>query len=378
MPLDELRERLAYAGERRLAETAAGPARGLRVSRPARTRRVGVPARSPLLLATAAPSGLPAAARRRGRRRADRRQRLTPAVATAGDELQVTGHGDQQRRPGGPRRVGPAAAVRHPAEQPGRARRCVAGHVPAATARSSPSRRCPTCRPGGTGLRPQPAAGRPAALTGFGVYVLGVEVVGARGDGTGRVAITRTLLPVGAAPPRLQPDRVQLAVAAGRAPVRLADGTFADDSLATELAPGGRLDRLLHAGAALGRARPHLGVDPDLLETVADMADATATGSPPRTAAPSPAAERCWPGAGWTGCGRPPPGERRARAALRRPGPVALVRHGAAGRRRPGPRPSAARSGRPAAGRQPGHRTSPGRSTATSTGAPWAPSAGTA
>ena len=79
---------------------------------------------------------------------------------------------------------------------------------------------------------------------------------------------------MGARHPGLQPDRVQLGLADGDVPVRLADGTFANDSLATALAPGGRLDRLLQAGATLGDgAAVTWAIDPDLVEAVADMAD---------------------------------------------------------------------------------------------------------
>jgi hypothetical protein len=53
-------------------------------------------------------------------------------------------------------------------------------------------------------------------------------------------------------------------------PRRDPEGVFVDDGLATDLAPSGRLGGLLTAGAEQGVTWV---VDPDLLETVADMAD---------------------------------------------------------------------------------------------------------
>ena len=113
------------------------------------------------------------------------------------------------------------------------------------------------------------------ALTGFGVYVLGIEVVGTRGAQTGRLAITRTLLPWVPASPGINPTGFSWIWPLVGAPVRLADGTFANDSLAAALAPGGRLDRLLAAGTRLDQegAAVTWAMDPDLIESVADMAD---------------------------------------------------------------------------------------------------------
>jgi hypothetical protein len=113
------------------------------------------------------------------------------------------------------------------------------------------------------------------ALTGFGVYVLGIEVVGTRGAQTGRLDITRTLLPWVPASPGLSPTGFSWLWPLVGAPVRLADGTFADDSLAAALAPGGRLDRLLAAGTRLDQdgAAVTWALDPELVESVGDMAD---------------------------------------------------------------------------------------------------------
>ena len=106
VPLDELRERLAYAGERRLVETAAGPARGLGVT-PAHAMPVASRGssrwRSPVLAdrRRRGPAGRPAPTRPAA---SDRDQlAVTPAVATRpGDTLHVAGtvtnRGDQALR----------------------------------------------------------------------------------------------------------------------------------------------------------------------------------------------------------------------------------------------------------------------------------------
>ncbi len=111
-------------------------------------------------------------------------------------------------------------------------------------------------------------------LTEFGVYVLGIEVVGTRGSSTGRVSITRTLLPWVPDPPDISPTGFSWVWPLVEAPMRQADGRFVDDSLAADLAIGGRLDRLVQAGARLADgAGVTWAIDPDLIETVADMAD---------------------------------------------------------------------------------------------------------
>jgi hypothetical protein len=123
-----------------------------------------------------------------------------------------------------------------------------------------------------------------AALTGFGVYALGIEVDGARGDGEpGRLAFTRSLLPWVPSTRDFVPTGFNWLWPLVAAPVRLSTGVFADDSLATALETGGRLDRLLHAGTELEQGAGLTWVlDPDLVETVADMAD----GNSYRVAAP--------------------------------------------------------------------------------------------
>jgi hypothetical protein len=113
-----------------------------------------------------------------------------------------------------------------------------------------------------------------AALTDFGVYALGVEVVGSRGSAApGRAAIARTVLPWSPADHDYRATGTSWVWPLVGAPVRLSGGVFADDSLAADLAPGGRLDRLLQAGIRLDRnAAVTWAIDPDLVETVAAMA----------------------------------------------------------------------------------------------------------
>jgi len=116
-----------------------------------------------------------------------------------------------------------------------------------------------------------------STLTAFGVYALGIEVVGARGPGgsePGRLAFTRTLLPWVPGTRDFVPTGFSWLWPLVGAPVRLSTGVYADDSLATELETGGRLDRLLHTGSQLEQGAGLTWVlDPDLVETVADMAD---------------------------------------------------------------------------------------------------------
>jgi hypothetical protein len=113
------------------------------------------------------------------------------------------------------------------------------------------------------------------SLTEFGVYVLGVEVLASRTSGFGRVAILRTVLPWVPEETDFSPTGFTWMWPLVSHPTRLADGTFADDSLATELEPEGRLDRLVDAGARMqqGAALTWV-VDPELLAAIEDMADA--------------------------------------------------------------------------------------------------------
>jgi hypothetical protein len=109
-------------------------------------------------------------------------------------------------------------------------------------------------------------------LTGFGVYVLGVEVTATHRDGVGAVAITRTFLPWVPANNDVRPTGFSWLWPLVSHPTKLSDGTYADDSLATELATGGRILRLSQAGEQLGQQVPLSWViDPDLLDSAADM-----------------------------------------------------------------------------------------------------------
>ena len=111
------------------------------------------------------------------------------------------------------------------------------------------------------------------SLTGFGVYVLGVEVLADHSSGFGRVALLRTLLPFVPEVPDYVPTGFTWLWPLVARPTRLADGTFTDESLARDLEPGGRLSRLLDAGVRLEQgAALTWAVDPELLETVSDMA----------------------------------------------------------------------------------------------------------
>jgi hypothetical protein len=112
------------------------------------------------------------------------------------------------------------------------------------------------------------------ALTEYGVYVLGVEVLASRDSGFGRVTIVRTGLPWTGEPDSFEPTGFSWLWPLVSRPVRLADGTFADDTLAREMAPEGRLTRLVAAGAALAQgAELTWVVDPALLDAAEDMAD---------------------------------------------------------------------------------------------------------
>jgi hypothetical protein len=113
-------------------------------------------------------------------------------------------------------------------------------------------------------------------LTDFGVYVLGIEVTATHRDGVGTVAFTRTFLPWLPQHSNVRPTGFAWLWPLVGHPTRLADGTFADDSLATEFAPGGRLLRLSQAGQLLGQQVPLSWViDPDLLDSAAEMSKPT-------------------------------------------------------------------------------------------------------
>ena len=111
-------------------------------------------------------------------------------------------------------------------------------------------------------------------LTGFGVYVLGVEVLAARPSGFGRVALVRTLLPGVPKQPDFLPTGYSWVWPLVSRPSRLSNGTFSDDVLAGEMAADGRLSRLLDAGSRIQDSTALTWVvDPELLSAAADMAD---------------------------------------------------------------------------------------------------------
>jgi hypothetical protein len=113
-------------------------------------------------------------------------------------------------------------------------------------------------------------------LTDFGVYVLGIEVTATHRDGVGTVAFTRTFLPWVPAHSNVRPTGFTWLWPLVGHPTRLADGTYADDSLATQFAPGGRLLRLSQAGQQLEQQTPLSWViDPDLLDSAAEMSRPT-------------------------------------------------------------------------------------------------------
>lgn len=118
-----------------------------------------------------------------------------------------------------------------------------------------------------------------------GVYPLLVNVNGTPAyGGAARLAAVNLLLPVIDPPPESSPAAVSMLwPIAASTPKVVADPhdgqvVLSDDELGEELAPGGRLDALVAAASAY-RENPDVfgslcfAVDPDLLETVAAMAD---------------------------------------------------------------------------------------------------------
>ncbi|MFI9270010.1 DUF6049 family protein [Kitasatospora sp. NPDC052896] len=117
-----------------------------------------------------------------------------------------------------------------------------------------------------------------------GVYELAVDVQGGTqdDDSTHQVGIARSLLPYFPDPKDTKPTQIGTLWPLTHAPELVAqtvagndtDQTpvLRDDSLATELAPGGRLDQLVRIGATV----PSLTwvIDPDLLDTVYAMTQA--------------------------------------------------------------------------------------------------------
>ena len=107
-------------------------------------------------------------------------------------------------------------------------------------------------------------------LDGFGVYRLGVEALGSVSAGHLPLATTWTFLPWAPDPLQVLPTQVAWLWPLATVPQRLASGRFLDDALADELAPQGRLSRLVDA--AEGQTVTWL-VDPMLLDDADDMTD---------------------------------------------------------------------------------------------------------
>lgn len=103
-------------------------------------------------------------------------------------------------------------------------------------------------------------------LPGNGVYVLQVEV--RAGDGAA-VGVLTSFLPFLPKKKLYDPTRVSWLWPLAAEPSRDARGAFTDDSLARELAPGGRLAELAEAP---GRVPVTWMVDPELLESAAALA----------------------------------------------------------------------------------------------------------
>ena len=111
----------------------------------------------------------------------------------------------------------------------------------------------------------------------LGVYPLAVEVMGVLGEDAAaqpdRLSLVRTTLPWTPDAGAAHPAGITWVWPLVDAPVRRADGVFVDDSLTADISVGGRLQRLLDAGVRLQQgAGLTWALDPELIETVADMA----------------------------------------------------------------------------------------------------------
>lgn len=122
----------------------------------------------------------------------------------------------------------------------------------------------------------------PAELLSFdqaGVYTVGVDIRAERPDDDTRVTVvgTRTVVPYVSSADDLPAVPVGMLWPVAARPAMLPDGTLLDESPAEQLAPGGPLSALLEADAD---APVTWVVDPDLLDTVAQMADGYRVASP--------------------------------------------------------------------------------------------------
>ena len=114
-------------------------------------------------------------------------------------------------------------------------------------------------------------------VPGPGVYVVGFDTLATLPDGLRVfVASARTTVPVGTT--RDEPLPVSLLWPVAGVPTLLPDGRLVDDSLAAEIAPGGRLEGLVRAATG---APVTWVVDPDLVTTVAAMVPGYETVQPP-------------------------------------------------------------------------------------------------
>jgi hypothetical protein len=173
------------------------------------------------------------------------------------------------------------------------------------------------------------------SLGGNGVYVVGVEAMGASGSPTGtarpeRIGLRKTFLPWLPRPALLAPTRLAWLWPLTARPTRDADGAFVSPSaargLADAAAAGGRLDTL----ATVPGSMPVTWlVDPDLLESARALGveHRIRSGKRVRAAPPDPVAGR------WlSGLGRTLAGASVAPLPYGDPDLVALRRHGQASR----------------------------------------------
>lgn len=107
-------------------------------------------------------------------------------------------------------------------------------------------------------------------LTFAGVYVVGLEVIGTGEDGLAqRVGLNRTFLPwfpKGS----VEPTRLAWLWPVTTVPDRALDGVQLNELTAAEMAPGGRLSRIIEGA---GDARITWVLDPNVLQTAEDMVD---------------------------------------------------------------------------------------------------------
>ena len=109
-------------------------------------------------------------------------------------------------------------------------------------------------------------------LAGAGVYVTGVEARGDSGAGAVRQDLDRTFLPWWPRDTVVEPLLLTTLWPLTGAPLRDAEGVLLTEDAAVQMSPAGRLSRLLDAGAA-DPGSVSLVVDPEALQSAADLAD---------------------------------------------------------------------------------------------------------